>query len=65
VIPCRHPGIGPLLSGIISNTKAMCQALLVIPVQAGIQQLCGLSERYRYWIPACAGMTHPRSRRLS
>jgi hypothetical protein len=31
--------------------------LPVIPAQAGIQEPCGLSERGRYWIPACAGMT--------
>jgi hypothetical protein len=37
--------------------------LLVIPAQAGIQSPCGLSERDRYWIPACAGMTSQVHRR--
>ncbi|TAM25185.1 MAG: hypothetical protein EPN68_08330 [Rhodanobacter sp.] len=33
----------------------------VIPAQAGIQRLHGLSRRGRYWIPACAGMTSMKS----
>jgi hypothetical protein len=60
-IPARCPGRCCALGNLLVRRVHFDELEFVTPAQAGIQKKSAMTCSYPPWLPACAGMTRPRS----